>query len=197
MPSGKPTKNPTTGITKKPTPASTKPTTIERRGTPALRSCRPGTSNLRTWAPPITTDTTASTAQAVAEPTANAHTATAAQTSSAPGSAGTTTPTMPTAIATPTSRIPTSLTRHRLVAEAMAPAARPVRTSRCSRRSPGRLRHEHRPRAFRRTGYGVGAASRECERQLAKARKRTAALREGTHPEPGVEEYAGVQVAAG
>ena len=85
MPSGKPTKNPTTGMTKKPTPASTNPTTIERRGTPALRSWRPGTSNLTTWAPPITTDTTASTDQAVAEPTANAHTAIAAQTSSAPG----------------------------------------------------------------------------------------------------------------
>src|SRR5215218_6557823 len=135
-------------MTKKPTAASTRPTTIERRGTPALRSCRPGTSNLTTWAPPMTTDTTASTDQAVAEPTANAQTAIAAQTSSAPGSTGTTTPTMPTAIATPTSRTPTSFTRH------------------CSSRSLERLCREYASEASPGQGTATTAARVSAQSQL-------------------------------
>src|SRR4051794_18075402 len=97
-------------MTKKPTPASTMPATIDRRGTPALRSRRPGTRYLTTWAPPITSVATPSTANAVAVPIASAHTAIAAHTSSAPGSTGSTTPAMPAAIATPTRTFPRSLT---------------------------------------------------------------------------------------
>src|SRR4051795_2271598 len=97
-------------MTKKPTPASTMPATIDRRGTPALRSRRPGTRYLTTWAPPISSVATPSTPNAVAEPTASAHTAIAAHTSSAPGSTGSTTPAMPAAIATATTTFPRSLT---------------------------------------------------------------------------------------
>lgn len=64
--------------------ASTKPTMMERRGTPAARRRRPGTIHLTTWAPPITTVTTASTAHPVAEATANAQTPLAIQTSTLP-----------------------------------------------------------------------------------------------------------------
>ena len=83
---------------------------MDRRGTPASRRRRPGTSTFTTCAPPISSVATASTAHPVAEPTASAHTAMAAHASSAPGSTGTTIPTMPVAIARPTTTSPRSLT---------------------------------------------------------------------------------------
>src|SRR4051794_23862202 len=103
-------KKPTTGIRKKPTPPTTRPVRIERRGTPALRRRRPGTRSFKTWAPPISSVAAASTAHPVADPTASAHTTIAAQARTAPGSTGTTTPTMPAAIARATRMIPRSLT---------------------------------------------------------------------------------------
>jgi hypothetical protein len=96
-------------MTKNPTTASTSPATMDWRGTPASRRRRRGTSTFTTWAPPMASVATPSTAHAVAPPTASAHTAMAAQASSA-GSTETTIPTMPVAIARPTTISPGSLT---------------------------------------------------------------------------------------
>src|SRR3954471_10702410 len=109
-PSGKPTKKPTTGMTKKPTAAASRPAKIDCRGTPASRSRRPGTRTFTSWPPPIRSVAAASAAHPAVEPTARAHTAIAAHTRSAPGSTGTTTPATPTAIARPTRATPRPLT---------------------------------------------------------------------------------------
>src|SRR4051812_8676052 len=127
-------KKPTTGIRKNPAAASSRPVRMDPRATPASRRRRPGTSTLTTWAPPIRSVATPSTAHAVVEPSASAHTKIAAHASSAPGRTGTTTPTMPVAIARPTRTDPRSLT----------PIGFPLR-ARTGRSSGGRRFEQRRP----------------------------------------------------